>query len=227
MGYRGSSGASGSCGQSHHEAVIARIPAFTSGESMQHYYKELIAFEYKTQFTDDMNALSSAVSGGGLQLHFPFYDHEAVEACNRVPFRIGARQVFSLNSWSQIPFTQKAVLRALLDGAVPRDLLYRRKSTLPTIHIAFNGYLQRIVGAVLDEWLDAVIEVVSEEVRKMMLATVKRFRATTKFTFPQHHDLLWSAYVISWCAVMHQLTERSHEAVRDDLRFLAGRYIER
>jgi asparagine synthase (glutamine-hydrolysing) len=55
----------------------------------------------------------------GLEARVPFLDHELVELCARIPVSLRLRGL-----------REKYVLRRALEGALPRDILWRRKRPL-------------------------------------------------------------------------------------------------
>ncbi len=202
------------------EALCERLPALPEGAGIQEVFKAVIGFEYLTQFTDDMNALCASMRCQGLGLHFPFYDHDLVAACNRIPYAIGARHLFTTHSWSLIPFTQKAVLRKLLLGSVPEGLVYRRKATLPTIHLAFNAGLRTLVGRAYDRWGSELVEVLDGENASHVRRIIEAVRGVAgPFRFPEEHDLAWDGYTVFYLAVLNQLLSGNGTAVDELERF--------
>jgi len=188
---------------------------------MQDLFKLFISLDFRTQFTDDMNCIVSVYEGEGCKVHFPFYDHEVVQASNRIPYRLGAKHIFTLNSWSWIPFTQKAVLRKLLLQSVPRELLFRRKATMPSIQIAFLGPLGPMVKWMMSRWGEDLKAAVDEPERSMIERVQAALTSKLTYRFPEDHDLLWNAYSIAHLAILNQLCDRN-EAVFDELRSWAG-----
>src|SRR5205085_1108640 len=119
----------------YRDRLLADLPRVGPADGLQEVFKKYVGFEYRTQYTDDMNCATSCFHDGRNALHFPFYDWELVRACNRVPYRLGARRVFTLKSHSPLPVVQKYVLRKLLRGRIPDDLLYRYKFTTLSLEL--------------------------------------------------------------------------------------------
>ncbi len=196
------------------EALSRQLTPLPPGAGIQDIFKAVIEFEYRTQFTDDINSFCSVTQRPDVGVHFPFYDHDVVAACNRIPYAIGARHVFTTRSWNWIPFTQKAVLRRLLLGSAPKELVYRRKSTLPSIHLAFNSGLGELVRRVIDSWGGPLVEALDEEnavrARRVMQELSE---VTTPYQFPEHHDLVWDGYSVAYLAILMQTLLRGSAAL--------------
>ena len=207
------------------DALMHGIPAFPKGAGIQEVFKRLVEFEYLTQWTDDMNDFCTVMGGPGVGIHFPFYDHDLVAACNRIPYAIGARHMFTTRSWSWIPFTQKAVLRRLLLKSVPKELVYRRKATLPTMHLAFNAGLGGVVGRIYDRWGGSLLNALDEYNATHVQRIMGRVRSVTgQYRFPEEHDLAWDAYSVAYLAVLQQILSGNANVV-DELRELAANTV--
>lgn len=199
------------------DALSRDLHRALSGADIQEVFKAVIAFEYRTQFTDDMNNFASVVSDINVGIQFPFYDHDLVSVCNRIPYAIGARHIFTTHSWSWIPFTQKAVLRKLLLKSVPVELVYRRKATLPTMHVAFNAGLRDLLVYVYDRFGEPLMAALDPEngahARRIMGAVR---RTPAPYRFPEEHDLAWDGYSVGYLAVLQQVLS-GNRAVFDEL----------
>lgn len=202
------------------EALRHEVPQLTAQPSLQELFKQFITFDYRTQFTDDMYSFISVIETERTKVHFPFYDHDVVATCNRIPYHLGAKQVFTLHSWSWVPFTQKAVLRRLLLRDVPIGLVYRRKSTLPSIHQAFNGRLRGLITLILTRWQGDLREVLDDDNRRTVDSLVEQFSSTQAFDLYAHHDLLWFTYGIAYLTVLNQVC-RGNQGIIDEIRELA------
>ena len=213
-------GYSGSRQSPLYETLVAEVPHLSLNVSLQEMFKKFITFEYRSQFTDDMNSMVSTLEDADTKVHLPFYDHEVVEMCNRIPYHLGARQIFTLKSWSWVPFTQKAVMRQLLLQHVPPEVVFRRKATLPSIQDAFNGRLRSLAVAILDRWGSDLRDALDEDNRAIVLASDEEFRASARYTFVVHHDLLWRIYCVAYMAVLNQICQNNSKIV-DEIRDMA------
>lgn len=207
------------------DELLRQFPAIPASANIQEVFKAVIEFEYRTQWTDDMNDFSTTMQGVGVGIHFPFYDHDLVAACNRIPYAIGARHMFTTRSWSWIPFTQKAVLRKLLMKSVPKDLIYRRKATLPTLHLAFNAGLGAVVGQIYNCWGQPLMDALDVDNATHVRRIMERVRSVTgQYRFPEEHDLAWDAYSVAYLAVLQQIL-LGNTSVVDELNEFAARAL--
>ncbi len=121
----------------------------------------------------------------GLELRVPFCDHRLVQACARVPSgqRLG-------------PVTTKRVLRRIMKGRLPEEVLRRPK-------LGFNAplavWLQRDLDRLVSDWLhpDAIAE------RGLLNPTaVQRYVSEHRAGHRDHSLRLWSLIVLEqWCRV--------------------------
>lgn len=204
-----------SCAGPYAEPLLRILPHISPTADVQEIFKAVIQFEYRTQFTDDMNAFCAAMRGPEVGIHFPFYDHDFVAACNRIPYGIGARHVFTTRSWSWIPFTQKAVLRKLLLMSIPEDLVYRRKATLPSIHHAFNMGVQGLVAAIYARWGGALLEALDEDNARWAQGIMKQALDCRFYRCPEEHDLAWDSYSVAYLTVLQQVISGNGNAMEE------------
>jgi len=78
--------------------------------------QEYVSFEYRAQYTDDMNCIASHADGSGDRSSLPFYDWQAVEASNRVPYHLGMRGTFTFKTWNKMPYVRKRICQAPRPG---------------------------------------------------------------------------------------------------------------
>lgn len=185
------------------ELLINQLPPIMPEDDIQVLFKKYVSFEYKTQYTDDMNLMSTSFEDERVRMHHPFYDWQFVEVCNRVPYHLGVRPVYSVHTGSLIPSAGKPVLRSLLRGSVPAGLLYRRKSTAPSIHLLFNGQLRLLVDAVIETWGNNLLEGLPGVIRQIISAVLAAYRSRSSFK-RDDEVLLWSVYVISYLCIMNR-----------------------
>lgn len=187
----------------HYLQLLAELPKFEPEDNLQVQFKKYVGFEYRTQYTDDMSCLASTLTSPVSEIHFPFYDWEAVEASNSVPYHLGMRGNFTLRSWNKMPFVNKRVARTLVRGAVPKSLLYRAKKTCPPHDLLFNRSLAKFATPLLERWLSPLADSLDSEVRSIILELVRDFSARGSFDL---HDepLLRRIQYICYLAILNQ-----------------------
>jgi hypothetical protein len=193
------------------------LPRIGPRDDMQTVFKKYVGFDYRTQYTDDMNCVGSCFTDDRAALHFPFYDWELVEACNRVPYRLGARRIFTLKSHSKLPVVQKYVLRQLLRGHLPDDSLYRYKCTVPALYGFFNHSLRPLAAELLDRWYPALRAALGPELAALMDAYVAEFRGKSAFARNVDEWMLGEILAICYLGMLHQLCTHPGTSVEGEL----------
>jgi asparagine synthase (glutamine-hydrolysing) len=77
----------------------------------------------------------------GLEVRVPFCDHRLVEYAWNIP-------------WAMKSYRgrEKGILRRALEGVLPDDVLWRKKSAYPTTHNpTYSAAMQRMLEAILDD----------------------------------------------------------------------------
>jgi hypothetical protein len=186
------------------QSFVTEVPDFSPSDSFQVIFKKLVAFEYRWQYTDDMHSGKRSATGSRTELQFPFYDWQCVEVCNRIPYHLGMRPMLTLRSWSRIPLVRKRILRKLLEGSVPTNILYRAKATCPCSHLLFNAALLPIVRLIVALWVPDLLQSVDQDVREIITAYVHAFSSKSEFT-RSDEPLLWSILAITHLAILNQV----------------------
>jgi asparagine synthase len=205
--------------------LLAELPRIGREDDLQVIYKKYVAFEYRTHWTHDMNCGVSNWTGPLTELHFPFYDWEAIEAFNRVPYHLARRGTFTLRSGSKMPFVRKRVARAVVEHSVPRELLFRAKKTCPALHVLFNSSLGDFVNLLLKKWAPSLGESVDPDVRVIIEATIAEFSVRRRFYLNQDEYLLSTILVICHLATLNQLCANRSLRVEAELRALCDQAI--
>ena len=212
-------------GQHRHFArIIAQLPELSGEDRLETIHKKYVSFEYRTQYTDDMNNLVSSTETPQIALHCPFYDWETVRVANRIPFDLGSRRMFTLRSWNKMPFVNKAIARALVKGHVPEELLYRAKKTCPAAHVIFNSAVGELVGILLDKWVPDLLDGVDGEVRPIIEAYVAEYRQRQSFRRSDDEGLLWAVLAICYLAALNKLCGDRSVSLARELDALRSRH---
>jgi len=187
----------------HYLQLLAQLPKFEPADNLQVMFKKYVGFEYRTQYTDDMSCLAATLTSPVSEIHFPFYDWEAVEASNLVPYHLGMRGNFTLHSWNKMPFVRKRIARTLVRGSVPESLLYRAKKTCPHHDLVFNRSLAEFAKRLLERWLSPLVESLDSEVRSIVLELAQDFSSRSTFNL-YDEPLLRRIQYICYLAILNQ-----------------------
>jgi len=187
-----------------HERLRAETPDYPPELGLQELYKRHVAFEYRLQYTDDMQCGVSSMTGDSTELHHPFYDWQFVETANRVSYSIGMRPIYTFRTWNKMPVVRKRILRLTVKDAVPKEILYRAKKTCPSLHLLFNSSIGGVVSTILDRWGGALMEALDPEAGEIAQGYINSYRCRTEFHLNQDEDLLWGVLVVCYLATLHQ-----------------------
>lgn len=140
-----------------------------TGSSMEQLFRWAVSVAYRLQYTDDMHSAHCAVDTPTTTLVLPFYDPDVVQATNRVPLRLAMKRTYvsPRKTRSPFPVADKFILRQLMKGAAPPELLYRRKSTAPAAQALFEHAGRTVILAALAAWSPALLEKLEEPSRAL------------------------------------------------------------
>jgi hypothetical protein len=151
------------------QPIAERLSVLAPYTSMERIIRAAIIIAYDLQYTDDMHAIHSAMGDGRANLVMPFYMPNVVDAMARVPFDIANRRkvVSPSRTRSPFPFVDKYILRALMRGSAPSELLYRRKSTAPAMDVQIPVVYPNLVIPALECWGEHLVEALPEPSRSI------------------------------------------------------------
>jgi hypothetical protein len=199
-----------------YQALLHELPELRAEDSMQQIFKKYVSFEYRAQYTDDMNCIASTLTGPATEVHCPFYDWQAVEASNRVPYHLGMRGTFTFKTWNKMPYVRKRIARLLVQDAVPQNLLYRAKKTCPHFDLIFSSSMGSTTRQLLQRWLPALLESVDPEVREIIRAYVRVFSSKARFTL-YDEPLLRRVQAICFLATLLQACQKPSIRLDEEL----------
>lgn len=156
--------------------IAERLAALGPYTSIEQVARAGIIIAYDLQYTDDMRAIQLAIGNGNVALAMPFYLPGVVDTMARVPFALATKRkiVSPTRTRSPFPFVDKYVLRSLMQGSAPKELLYRRKSTAPALDVQIPIVFPGLIRPVLVHWGEGLIEALPEEVRTITRAFLEQ-----------------------------------------------------
>jgi hypothetical protein len=204
-----------------YRSTAAEMPDFGRDDSLQQIFKKYVALEYRTQYTDDMNCLVSTLKSPVSDVHCPFYDWQAIEASNRIPYHLGMRGDFTFKTWNKMPYVRKRIARLLVQDVVPDTLLYRAKKTCPHLDLIFNSSMAPAVKRILQAWLPSLLANVDSEVRDVIQSQVQAFSSKSRFVI--YDDLLLrKIQSICYLATLQQVCQNPAIHLDEELAALIG-----
>jgi asparagine synthase (glutamine-hydrolysing) len=127
--------------EARYREALAEVPVLP-GEAPRERRMREVLYLNQTRFLltllDRKDRMSMAV---GLEVRVPFCDHRLVEYAWNIP-------------WAMKSYRgrEKGILRRALEGVLPDDVLWRKKSAYPTTHNpTYSAAMQRMLEAILDD----------------------------------------------------------------------------
>lgn len=146
--------------------VRAAVASFPENGNVEQIFRWAVALEYRLQYTENMHDAHVQCDTANSRLRMPFYDPEVVAVSNRVPLAIGLKTMVlsPRRTRSPFPIVDKYLLRKLLEGSAPPELLYRRKSTAPAMDVHYHAAGEHVIIPVVRLWGEALIDSLPENV---------------------------------------------------------------
>ena len=148
---------------------------------------KMLYFDTKTWLVDDLLIKADRMSmAASLELRVPFLDHRIVEFAATIPSK------YKLNGR-----TTKHVLKQMLKGVLPQEIVYRKKMGFPTpLKIMFQNELADYAHDVLTSTSAKIGEFfVTEEIRRLLREHVTKVR--------DNHRIIWQLVVLETCLQLY------------------------
>lgn len=148
---------------------------------------KMLYFDTKTWLVDDLLIKADRMSmAASLELRVPFLDHRIVEFAATIPSK------YKLNGR-----TTKHVLKQMLKGILPQEIVYRKKMGFPTpLKIMFQDELADYAHDVLTSTSAKIGEFfVTEGIRRILREHVTKVR--------DNHRIIWQLVVLETCLQLY------------------------
>lgn len=208
-------------GNTFHRDLVREMPDFLPEDGLQQIFKKVVTFNYRGQYTDDMNCLFSTLAGPVSRVHCPFYDWQIVTTVNRVPYALAMRGDFTFKTWNKMPYVRKRMARLLLKQAVPDALLYRAKKTCPHLQLIFNSSMTAAAQAILEPWLPRLLQAVDSQIAAIINRRVAEFASKSRFNIYDDF-LLRQIQNICYLAGLQRLCDNPTTPLEKQLEAVAG-----
>jgi asparagine synthase (glutamine-hydrolysing) len=117
--------------------AVAEVPHL-NGENEDQARMRMMSYLNITRFMPTLLDRKDRMSmGAGLEVRVPFCDHRLVQYVWNIPWEI-----------KTVSGREKGILRKALEGILPEDVLYRKKSPYPKTH--HPDYLAKVRGQMLE-----------------------------------------------------------------------------
>ncbi|MED3662634.1 asparagine synthase (glutamine-hydrolyzing) [Ureibacillus sp. FSL K6-8385] len=144
-----------------YEETIREVPALegehaTEARRREIFYLNMIWF--MTTLLDRKDRMSMAAS---LEVRVPFADHRIVEYAWNIPWTM-----------KMLDGREKGLLRKAMEGILPKEIIYRKKSPYPkTHHPKYTKLVKEMLRQILQKENSPILEFVSKEKLEKMLDT--------------------------------------------------------
>ncbi|MBM7579587.1 asparagine synthase (glutamine-hydrolyzing) [Jeotgalibacillus terrae] len=122
-------------------AIRAETPVFDGEDTLTHKRREMAYLNMTSFMTTLLDRKDRMSMAAGLEVRVPFADHRIVEYAWNIPWEM-----------KQLGGREKGILRKSLEGLLPDEVLYRKKSPYPkTYHPAYTAAVKRMLSEVLSK----------------------------------------------------------------------------
>lgn len=144
-----------------YQETIAEVPTLPGEKPLEARRREMFYLNlnwFMANLLDRKDRMSMAT---GLEVRVPFCDHRLVEYVWNIPWEMKMHQN-----------REKGILRSAMEGVLPEDILWRRKSPYPkTHHPAYLAAVRSLILQILDDSNSPILPLINKsKVRELALA---------------------------------------------------------
>lgn len=157
--------------QHRYKETIEETP-YLEGENKEDKQRRELFYLNMVWFMSQLLERKDRMSmGAGLEVRVPFADHRLVEYVWNIPWEI---KTFGNR--------EKGILRKALEGILPNEILYRKKSPYPkTFHPAYTSAVSEWLSSILSDETSPILEVLNKEKIKHLVNNKNRLLKTPWF----------------------------------------------
>ena len=174
--------------QDRYQETVAETPTLAGENPLEEKRRQLFYLNmlwFMTTLLDRKDRMSMRT---GLEVRVPFADHRLVEYVWNIPWEMKNYQG-----------REKGLLRQVLKGTLPEEVLYRKKSPYPKTHHPL--YIKAVV-----DWLERILQnkssILYELFRKEQLASMIESEGKA-FTIPWFGQLMMGPQLLAYLAQIH------------------------
>jgi asparagine synthase (glutamine-hydrolysing) len=183
-----------------YEETIAETPRLDGETAIEAKRREMFYLNMVWFMTTLLDRKDRMSMGASLEVRVPFADHRLVEYAWNIPWEI-----------KMAGNREKGILRKALEGMLPNDVLYRKKSPYPKTH---NPYYTDRVQLWLKEILQDKNSILHELFDPKRLNELVESKGTA-FKVPWFGQLMSGPQLLAHLAQMHVWFEDSHIQIID------------
>ncbi|MCL2847436.1 MAG: asparagine synthase (glutamine-hydrolyzing) [Firmicutes bacterium] len=130
----------------------------------------------------------------GLEVRVPFCDHSIIEYMYRVPWE-----------YKNYENREKGLLRIAMQGLLPDNVLWRKKSPYPKTHNPnYLALVSKMLQEIIDNSLSPILQIINKTALENLLATA----TTNNFTIPWYGQLMTIPQTIAYFVQINYWLEK-------------------
>ena len=147
--------------KAQYEKSLSKVPHLDNESKRDYRMKEISYLNLKWFMVNLLNRKDRASTYNSLEVRVPFADIRLVE--------------YAFNMPADIKFykgREKGLLRAALEGILPKEIIYRKKSPYPKTHNPiYTDIVCRMMSEMLDDKSSPIHEIIDEKAVREIIAT--------------------------------------------------------
>jgi asparagine synthase (glutamine-hydrolysing) len=139
--------------QQRYEETIAETPRLDGESKLEARRREIFYLNIVWFMATLLDRKDRMSMGASLEVRVPFADHRIVEYAWNIPWEM-----------KMLEGREKGILRRALEGVLPQEILYRKKSPYPkTHHPGYTKVVQKMLSEIIEDPTSPLLELVSKE----------------------------------------------------------------
>lgn len=178
--------------QTRFQETLAEVPRLEGESAAEAKRRELFYLNMIWFMTTLLDRKDRMSMGASLEVRVPFADHRLVEYVWNIPWEM-----------KMYGNREKGILRRALEGILPEDVLYRKKSPYPkTHHPLYTELVKKRLAEILNDRSSVLYEFFETEKLKKMIET-----GGTSFQAPWFGQLMTGPQLLAYLCQVHEWFE--------------------
>ena len=147
--------------KAQYEKSLSKVPHLDNESKRDYRLKEVYYLNLKWFMVNLLNRTDRVSMYNSLEVRVPFADIRLVEYAFNMPAEIKLYEG-----------REKGILRAALEGILPHDIIYRKKSPYPKTHNpVYTDIVCKMLSCILDKKSSPIHEIIDEKIVRDIIAT--------------------------------------------------------
>lgn len=163
--------------------TLKEVPHLDGESNLEHRMRELFYLNLRWFMVNLLNRKDRMSMANSLEVRVPFADYKIVEYAFNIPSKIKL-----LNG------REKGLLRKSLEGILPEDIIYRKKSPYPKTHNpVYTDFVCNIMGDILKDNSSPILNIIDKDKVKEIVDT-----KGTSYKTPWYGQLMTGPQMIAY-----------------------------